>query len=92
MASHRNTAGAKRTTLKLDDDVAVEIKRIRKEREAGLGEVVNDLLREAIHRRRKFKAARKTTWTVPYDAGEPFIKNLDNVEEVLSVLEGELRR
>lgn len=90
-ARHR-TAGAGRTTLKLDSDVAVEIKRIRKERDAGLGEVVNDLLREAIHRRRKSKVVRKTVWTMPFDAGEPFIKNLDNVQEVLSVLEGDLHK
>lgn len=83
---------AGRTTLKLDSDVAVEIKRIRKERDAGLGEVVNDLLREAIHRRRKSKAVKKTVWTVPFDAGEPFIKNLDNVQEVLSVLDGDLHK
>jgi monomeric isocitrate dehydrogenase len=91
-AGSRKTASAGRTTLKLDSDVAVEIKRIRKEHDAGLGEVVNDLLREAIHRRRKSRVVKKTVWTVPYDAGEPFIKNLDNVEEVLSVLEGDLRR
>ena len=78
--------------MKLDSDVAVEIKRIRKERDAGLGEVVNGLLREAIHRRRKSKVVNKTVWTVPFDAGEPFLKNLDNVEEVLSVLDGDQRK
>ena len=91
-AKHRKSASAGRTTLKLDSDVAVEIKRIRKERDAGLGEVVNDLLREAIHRRRKSKVIKKTVWTVPFDAGEPFIKNLDNVQEVLSVLDGDLHK
>lgn len=91
-AKHRKSVSAGRTTLKLDSDVAVEIRRIRKERDAGLGEVVNDLLREAIHRRRKSKVVKKTVWTVPFDAGEPFIKNLDNVQEVLSVLEGDLHK
>lgn len=37
-----------RTTLTLDDDVAIRLERIRKERAAGLKEIVNEVLREGL--------------------------------------------
>jgi hypothetical protein len=37
-----------RTTLTLDDDVAVRLERMRKERDLGLKEIVNDVLRKGL--------------------------------------------
>ncbi|HVZ68094.1 MAG TPA: hypothetical protein VG891_01435 [Rhizomicrobium sp.] len=37
-----------RTTLTLDDDVAIRLERMRKERDAGLKEIVNEVLRKGL--------------------------------------------
>jgi len=37
-----------RTTIEFEPDVAVELKRLRKARDMGLKEVVNDLLRSVF--------------------------------------------
>jgi metal-responsive CopG/Arc/MetJ family transcriptional regulator len=44
-----------RTTFTLDDDVAAEVERRRRERGVGISEVVNDLIREAMVRRPKLR-------------------------------------
>ena len=41
-----------RTTLKLDDQILKEAKRLAMDAGKTLGEVVEDLLREALHRRK----------------------------------------
>ncbi|HZV49144.1 MAG TPA: ribbon-helix-helix protein, CopG family [Candidatus Dormibacteraeota bacterium] len=40
-----------RTTVVLDDDVAAALDRIRRERSAGLSEVINDLIRAGLKAR-----------------------------------------
>lgn len=41
-------AGSMRTTVNLDDDVAAEVARLRRERGVGLSEAVNELARAGI--------------------------------------------
>ena len=79
-----------RTTLTLDDDVAVLLERAMKARNATLKVVVNLALREGLVKMTKPAAAPKTpfrTKTLP--TGPPALSNLDNIGEVLAWLEGE---
>ncbi len=71
-----------RTTVSLDDDVAAEVSRLRKERGIGVSEAVNALIREGL---------------TPRESRVPFIQessdmgallDLSNIAEVLDLLEG----
>ncbi|MGB9368977.1 MAG: hypothetical protein WCE79_23475 [Xanthobacteraceae bacterium] len=78
-----------RTTVEFDSDVAVELRRLRKTRDIGLKELVNDLVRRGI---RDFNAPAKKK--VPFrtksvDLGKPLLPNVDNIHEVLAYAEGE---
>ena len=78
-----------RTTLTLEDDVAIGLERLRKERDASLKDVVNEALRLGLHEMRAKPKVRKRFETAVFDAGEPLIKNMDNIGEVLALIEGE---
>jgi hypothetical protein len=76
-----------RTTLTIDDDVAIELERLRREREASLKDVVNDALRRGL-RDMQARPKRKPPRTTGYDMG-PFLVSIDNVAEALAHAEGE---
>ena len=78
-----------RTTLTLDDDVAVQLESLRKERDASLKELVNEGLRHWLHEMKMPPKPRKPVTLRVFDMGEPLIKNLDNIGEVLALIEGE---
>ncbi len=77
-----------RTTLTIDDDVAAQLDRLRREREQSLKDIVNETLRRGLHdmhaRARRCKPFR----TAGHDMG-PFLVNIDNVAEALVAAEGE---
>jgi len=50
-----------RTTLSLDDDVAAAVQRLREERNLGLSEAVNELVRAGLAVRPRRKAFRQRT-------------------------------
>jgi hypothetical protein len=78
-----------RTTLTLDDDVAVQIETLRQSRRVSLKTVINDTLRrglaEATTARRDPKELFRTR---SFDVGEALIP-IDNIAEALAVAEGE---
>jgi hypothetical protein len=78
-----------RKTMTIDDDVAVQLDRLRKERDASLKELVNEGLRSWLHGMNAPPKPRKPVKLRVFDAGEPLIKNLDNIGEVLALIEGE---
>lgn len=78
-----------RTTLSLDDDVAVLLEAARKSRDAGLKEVVNEALRLGLEQMSKPAVARTPFRTRPVELGKCFFPNLDNTWEVLAEAEGE---
>jgi hypothetical protein len=79
-----------RTTLTLDDDVAAALKRLRKKRDLPFKEVVNEALRLGLDRLERRAPTSLTRYqTEPWDLGEPRLKNLDCLSEVLAVAEGE---
>lgn len=78
-----------RTTITLDDDVAAAIERLRKSRDASFKELVNEALRHGLKQmtgRPKKKAPFRTE---VYNAGKPFLPNVDNIGEVLALIEGD---
>jgi len=77
-----------RTTLTIDDDVAAEIDRLRRQREQSLKDVVNDALRRGLRELRTRPKERKPFRTRGYDMG-PFLFDIDNVAEAIAHAEGE---
>jgi hypothetical protein len=77
-----------RTTLTLDDDVAVQIERLRRARNANLRDVVNEALRRGLRDMSTPSKKRQPFRTRSFPMGKPLI-NLDNVAETLAQLEGE---
>jgi hypothetical protein len=78
-----------RTTLTLDDDVAVEIERLRKARDASLKDVVNEALRLGVREMAAPAKKRKPFRTRGVDLGELLIPSIDDVTEALAIAEGE---
>ena len=76
-----------RTTLTLDDDVAVKLRAAAKGR--SFKDVVNETLRAGLTALEKRAPPRKRYRTRGFDLGPSLVGSLDNVEEVLSRAEGE---
>ena len=77
-----------RTTLTIDDDVAVELERVRRARQRSLKDIVNDALRRGLREMRTRPKQRKPFRTTGYDMGR-FLINIDNVAEAIAHAEGE---
>jgi hypothetical protein len=80
-----------RTTLTLEDDVAVLLERLRRERGLTFKEIVNQALREGLLAL-ETKPAVQPFRTRTVSAGRCLLPNLDCVSEVLAVTEGENHR
>ncbi len=78
-----------RTTLTLDDDVAVLLRQIQEQRKASLKEVVNAALREGLVGLTKAPKPRSQFRTRGLDLGRCYLPNLDKISEVLAIAEGE---
>lgn len=76
-----------RTTLTLDDDVAVKLKAAAKDRP--FKTVVNEVLRAGLKALETRGPRRKPYRTRGFNLGPALVGSLDNVEEVLSRVEGE---
>ena len=77
-----------RTTLTLDDDVAVQLERLRRARDVSLEDLVNDVLRRGLRDMTMQPKKREPFRTRAFHMGTPLI-NIDNVAEALAYLEGE---
>jgi hypothetical protein len=78
-----------RTTLTLDDDVAVQIEALRRKRRVSLKTVVNEALRRGLADADTSKRLPKVFRTRVFDAGTPLMPSLDNVAEALASADGE---
>jgi hypothetical protein len=76
------------TTLTLDDDVAVQIERLRRARDVSLKELVNDALRRGLREMSAPPKKRKPFRTRSFNMGKPLI-DIDNVAEAIAAAEGE---
>jgi hypothetical protein len=77
-----------RTTLTLDSDVAVQLQRLRRARDANLKDLVNEALRLGLREMTAKPKKRKPLRTRTLDMGPPLI-NIDNVAEAIAYAEGE---
>ena len=77
-----------RTTITLDPDVAAALKRRMKQRKQKLKEAVNELLREALTTVRAGETPEPYR-AQPWDLGRCLLPNLDCLEEVLAIAEGD---
>jgi hypothetical protein len=74
-----------RTTLTIDDDVAVALQRLRKSRDVGLKKSVKDVLRRGLEnmapkRREPFR-------TQSVSLGRVLLPNVDNIAKSLAIAE-----
>ena len=77
-----------RTTLTLDDDVAALLKRIAANEKGSFKELVNQALRRGLTMITA-QPPRVPFHTTGFDLGPSLVGSLDNIEEVLSRVEGE---
>jgi Ribbon-helix-helix protein, copG family len=74
-------AGGVRTTVSLDDDVAAEVRRVRRERGVGLSEALNELARAGI-------AASRVDYVYRHPVHDMrALIDLSNVADVLELLD-----
>ena len=81
-----------RTTLTLDEDVAVLLERVRKARKAGLKDTVNEALRQGLRQMNAPAKRRRPYRTPSTDLGPSLIGSLDNIGQVLETAEGPAHR
>ena len=78
-----------RTTITLEDDVAVSLKRLGKRRGVKFKQLVNLVLREGIKSLTTPTKKGKRFATRSVDLGSCRTGNVDNIAEVIAVSEGE---
>ena len=81
-----------RTTLTLDDDVAIRLDRERRKRRVSFKDIVNEVLRAGLDTPSAPKRRRDQFRTKGFNLGSSLVGSLDNIEEVLSRAEGERHR
>jgi predicted transcriptional regulator len=81
-----------RTTLTLDDDVAARLKAAVRKQRRPFKALVNEALRGGLDAMENPRASREPFRTAGFDLGPSLLGSLDNIEEVLSRVEGEDHR
>jgi hypothetical protein len=79
---HDATLDAMRTTLVLDDDVAAAVDRVRREREIGMSQAVNELIRAGLRSKPQPATFRQRSRSLGLRI------DVTNVGEALEELEG----
>jgi hypothetical protein len=77
-----------RTTLTIEDDVAVKLEVLRRSRDASLKAVINEALRLGIREMSSPPRVRRPVTAAAFHMGSPLI-SIDNVAEALASVEGE---
>lgn len=78
-----------RTTLSLDDDVAAQLERLRREDPRAFKDIVNELLRRGLAAQATESRAPQGPFTTSVDLGRPRLPDVDDVSEALAVAEGD---
>jgi len=78
-----------RTTLILDDDVAVLVERLRREQDVGLKALINDARRRGLREMSAPRRSRKPFRTKTFDGGRLLVPSVDNAAELLAEVECE---
>lgn len=74
--------------MTIDDDVAAQLKRLRRQRDLKFRDLVNEALRRGLRDMSGGAQKREILRTRTFDMGKPLI-NIDNIAEALAHLEGE---
>jgi hypothetical protein len=77
-----------RTTLTIDDDLAMQLEHLRRRRDVCFKDLVNEALRRGVREINAPPKKRKPFRTRSFAMGKPLV-NIDNVAEALAYLEGE---
>ena len=78
-----------RTTLTLDDDVAVALERLRRNRRMGLKQLINEALRRGLKEMGRRRRPREPVRTQVVALGRLRVSSIDNIFEALAIVEGE---
>jgi hypothetical protein len=78
-----------RTTLTLDDDVAVALERLRRSRRIGLKQLINEALRRGLKEIGRRSGPREPVRTQAVALGRLRVSSIDNIGEVLAIVDGE---
>lgn len=78
-----------RTTVTLDDDVAMALERLRRARGTKFKPLLNELLRAGLRQAQARPARRRRFRTRSVALGRSRIRSLDSVADALAVAEGE---
>ena len=78
-----------RTTLTIEEDVAVQLEKIRRDQNVSLKKIVNETLRQGLQAISQKNTSRKRFRTKSVSLGNCLISNLDDVADALSIAEGE---
>lgn len=78
-----------RTTLTLDDDVSARLLREQRKSRQSFKGLVNEVLRAGLDARETRHPERRSFRTEGFNLGSSLVGGLDNIEEVLSRIEGE---
>ena len=81
-----------RTTLTLEKDVAARLSQIARKRRQPFKAIVNDALRAGLAEIDRPRKTDRPFRTTGFDLGPSLVGSLDDVEEVLSRIEGERHR
>lgn len=76
-------------TLTIDDDVAVQLERLRRRGKGSLKDLINGLLREGLRRTQTSPSPAGTYRTPSVDLGRCLVGNVDDVSAALSTAEGD---
>jgi hypothetical protein len=78
-----------RTTLTIDEDVAVALEQLRKKRNQGLKQIVNEVLRRGLKQMTEEEKPRARYRTRSVSLGRCLIGSIDDTAEALAAAEGE---
>lgn len=82
-----------RTTVTLDDDLAIRLEQIRAERGLSFKEALNEVIRRGlVSENAEGRAGPKGGITRPLALGRRLIDDIDSVPEALAMAEGEAFR
>ena len=74
--------------MTIDDDVAVQLERLRRARDASLKDVINEALRRGLRDMAARPKKRQPFRMQTFEMGPPLV-NIDNIAEALAYAEGE---
>ena len=74
-----------RTTITIDDDVAVELSRIRSQRGESFKSVINDTLRAGLAHAAASRHPRRPYRTRPVSLGRCKLDSIDDIARVLAI-------